>query len=375
VPLRLRGIVRAVLGITLALCAACGKKGPPLPPIVRTPSAPADVAAERLGNLVEIQLTVPSTNTDGTRPANVQRIDVYAFSGSPDAREDEVMRAGTRIAAVDVKAPRDPDDTIEPNEPSSDIEPLVGDGLDQGIRTSVREQLTAAVVAASPPAEGESIARTYLAVPVTTRGRHGPASNRAAVPLGPAPPGPAPPTITYNEAGIALEWPVAAVNTDEGAPTTYHVYEMPSSTRLTAEPLGEPRFVDPRVEWGIERCYVVRAVDTRANLSVLSEASDTACVTLKDTFAPATPAGLIAIPGEGAISLIWDPNKEKDLAGYRVLRGVAPDALEAVSGAIQSEATFSDKVPTGQQFFYAVQAADKAGNVSAPSPPVNDTAR
>jgi len=53
------------------LFAACGKSGPPLPPLVRVPVAPADVTADRRGNDVELQFTVPDTNTDRTRPANI----------------------------------------------------------------------------------------------------------------------------------------------------------------------------------------------------------------------------------------------------------------------------------------------------------------
>ena len=56
---------------------ACGHKGPPLPPFSRVPSAPADVKVARRADSVELQFTVPSTNTDGTRPANIERVDVY----------------------------------------------------------------------------------------------------------------------------------------------------------------------------------------------------------------------------------------------------------------------------------------------------------
>ncbi len=386
------------------LFAACGRKGPPLPPLVRTPSPPAELVAERRGNRVAIQFTVPNTNTDGTRPANVERVDVYAYTGPPAATDEQLIELGERVASVDVKAPQDPGDTVEPNEPSSDIQPLLGDGLDQGARARVEETITPGMT--KMPGDGTDadrrggplvgpavgpLSRIYVGVPITTRGRRGPASNRAGVPLVAAPPAPAAPTIAYDETSLTLSWtPVGLATPVESEAGTllpsrplgssdtsnaYHVYEMPSDTRLTKEPLAEARFVDQRIEWGVERCYAIRVVQTHEQLAVLSEASPQACVTPADTFPPATPSGLTALPTERAINLIWDPNKEKDLAGYFVLRGTTAGQLSSLTDSPVAAPTYADAVPTGAQFFYAVQAVDKAGNASAPSPPVGDTAR
>src|SRR5438093_535795 len=99
-----------IVALALAI-TACGRKGPPLPPLVRLPAAPADIAAERRGSNVEIKFTVPATNTDGTRPANIQRIDVYAITGRAPGPELEFLKQATRIASVEVKAPRDPNAT------------------------------------------------------------------------------------------------------------------------------------------------------------------------------------------------------------------------------------------------------------------------
>ena len=102
---------------------ACGKKGPPLPPLVRLPSAPADFAAELRGATVDLQFTVPAANTDNSRPANVQRVDVYAITTGETLTDAQILKLGTRVASVDVKAPRDPDSAIEEDEPPSDMGP------------------------------------------------------------------------------------------------------------------------------------------------------------------------------------------------------------------------------------------------------------
>ena len=94
--------------------AACGKKGPPLPPLVKLPVAPSDLTAARRADTVDLQLTVPSANTDSSRPANVARVEVYAFTGPATVSEAEVLKQGTKVASIAVKAPRDPDATFDP---------------------------------------------------------------------------------------------------------------------------------------------------------------------------------------------------------------------------------------------------------------------
>ena len=122
----------AVSALIVVACvmAACGKKGPPLPPLVRVPSPPDDFTAERRGEEVKLQFTVPSANTDGTRPADVQRVDVYAFSGPFTVDDEQLMKFGTKVASVPVKAPKNPGLVTEPEEPAEEPE-LEGDGLDQ----------------------------------------------------------------------------------------------------------------------------------------------------------------------------------------------------------------------------------------------------
>ena len=83
-----------------------------------------------------------------------------------------------------------------------------------------------------------------------------------------------------------------------------------------------------------------------------------------------------AVAGAGSISLIWEPHNEKDLAGYLVLRAVAPgDTLDALTPKPIPDARFTDDVKAGVRYVYAVQAVDKAGNVSPYSNRVEETAR
>ncbi len=397
---------------------ACGKKGPPLPPLVKLPVPPADLAAERRGNTVDLQFTVPSTNTDGTRPANVARVDVYAVT-QPSTRtpltDDQVLKLGTKVASLPVKSPRNPDLTAEPDDPDEEVEPPEGRGLEQGAVARVAEPLTRAMLTPveipkdrrrateTAPADDSrrpllpppdvTLSRTYVGLGVSTRGRHGPLSKRIAVPLVPPPPPPSAPAIAYNESAITVTWtpaggPASPETETDVLPATpigaarstiaYNVYDVSAaeSVKLTKAPIAETRFVDPRLIWDEERCYVVRTAETVDGTTIESDAAPVACETLTDTFPPAAPRLLNAVASQGAINLIWEPNAEKDLAGYIVLRAIVPsDTLEPITSAPIPDPSFKDAVQVGLRFVYAVKALDKAGNLSPMSNRVEESAR
>jgi hypothetical protein len=394
-------LVSTAIGLAAAASLACGKKGPPLPPLVRVPSAPATFLAERRGDQVDITVALPSSNVDGTRPANVQRVEVYAYTAASPVSAGEIVRQGTIVGTIPVKRPRDPNRVIEPDEAEQDMEPLLDTGADQGatvhvIETVSEEVLKAAsvpsipsVVLAEPSDETEppsnlAPARRYVAVPINTRGQAGPASQVAGVPLVAAPATPARPNVTYDEKAVTvapaptLADVLQALAPDSASkPPSYHVYQMidTTETRLTKTPVTSASFADERIEWGAERCYAVRLVETAAGLTVESEPSPSACVKLTDTFPPSAPTGLLAVPSEGSISLIWDENGERDLAGYIVMRGSAASSLRPVTPGPITVTRFTDTVPAGSRFVYAVQAIDTAGNASQPSGAAEETAR
>ena len=123
----------AVSALIVVVCfsVACGKRGAPLPPLVRVPAAPADFTVERRGEDVTLQFKVPAANTDGSRPANIERIDVYAFTGPVTVNDEQLLKFGTKVASLPVKAPRNPDAATESDEPPEEPD-LEAAGLDQG---------------------------------------------------------------------------------------------------------------------------------------------------------------------------------------------------------------------------------------------------
>ena len=146
------------LGIVACSLVSCGKKGPPLAPLVKIPAAPADFTAERRGSDVKMQFAVPTTNTDGSKPANIERIDVYGFTGPSAVNDEQLLKLGTRVASLAVKAPRDPNATDECDEPDqSPAEPdLESRGLDQGAIAQLEDPLTQAAFRSVGSAAGRA---------------------------------------------------------------------------------------------------------------------------------------------------------------------------------------------------------------------------
>ncbi len=349
--------VLAALAAAVAL-AGCGKKGPPLPPLVQLPVAPGEIRAVRRGDTVDLSFKVPASNTDRTAPADIARVEIYAWTVPGTVVAEDVVRRGTRVGAVPVNEPPD-DDQPEAERPRRE------GAVDQDAVASVRDTLEAV---------GGDGYRAYVAVGINHRGRRGALSDRIAVPLVPPPPAPAEPRLSYTEDTITITWdPVPPA---EGtAALAYGVYR-PDGSALTADPVPQAEATDKAIEWGAERCYEVRSVAVVEGARIESAPSPRQCVTLRDTFPPARPEGLVGVSSAGAISLIWSASREADLGGYVVLRAVAPATeLTPVTPEPITESNFRDTVPAGATVTYAVVAVDKAGNRSTPSERVVETAR
>lgn len=412
------------------MVGACGKKGAPLAPFVRVPTRILDVSARRMGHTVYVKFTVPAANQDGTTPADLERVDVFAYTAAQPT-DSPTLKNATLIATVPVSEPPRPDENAPPEGATP---PPRGPGLDQGAIAVVTETLgpvSLQVVAPEPsrnvvapiatpltdrplisPLGERPPTRFYAAVPVSRRGRKGAPSGRVAVSLVSPPPAPTAPALRYDETTLVVLWsapfdspqPVQTPDEPGEQPSrprgvavravSYNVYEIkqepaPSETNAAAsatqptpineKPLQTVRFDDSRMTFGVERCYAVRLVDTFSELSVESEASPPTCVTPVDTFPPPAPASLATIASEGAIDLIWEPVSASDLAGYVVLRGRAPgETLQPLTPTPIRQAFFHDTtVERGVRYVYEVVAVDNAErpNRSAPSNRQEEAAR
>ena len=459
-----------VLGIAAVaiVAAACGKKGPPLPPIMHIPTGVDHLTARRVGNDVYLTLTVPAQNIDKTMPADVGRVEVYGYTGTSQPPRGRFLDVATPVATVSVLPPeseaqtskksatpnastgsgnppaKQPSQTGQaPPSPPAKAKPQAM----QGAMVTVQERLTpeslvagpqpappprssktTSIAPASTAAPEGALRRFYVAIAFSVRGRQGPPSMFAELPLVPVPDAPHDVVATLRPEAISLSWepaggligfllerPVAIESSpiDEpvvpgapppaagadvpGGPIRYNVYREiepppgpvrkpePDAPTIAAPinpaPLSALSFSEPvPLLDGRTRCYTVRSIRGNGASTVESEASMPSCVALVDDVPPAAPVALSSAVEAGAISLSWAPNTEADLAGYVVLRGEAGDAtLTPLTGSVITDATYVDRtVRPGVRYVYAVKAIDThlpTPNVSAESERVEETAR
>ena len=447
-------LCRAHVLAAIGVAVGCGMRGPPLPPLVFVPAAVTTLQVQRFDDDVFIRLEVPSENTDGSEPADLERVEVYALTTYSDPEQpvrqlplEDWLDHATMVAAIPVvatapDAPPDsdpetaPPKTVHPGDEVTLVEVLTpeailpvaieSDTADEDEAELVEPDNPDNVVRAAPfvvPPPPPPPRRTYLAIGVSTSGRESSPSPRISVTL--ADPGSAPgtPTVTYTETELVVEWvapstarrpiqaPVinAALESEPvvGFPpaTKYLVYAAETETAVETDtvtedpftedafgeisawrpepisllPVTETSYVDIGVTFGAERCYTVRALDVVDSLQVRGPASPPTCVTPVDTFAPQPPSGVVAVASRDAISLVWDPSPEPDVAGYLVLRGTAPGAtLQSLTAEPVVETTYRDAaVESDRRYVYAVQAVDAVvpPNVSPPSVEVIEQAR
>ena len=82
--------------VVVLAAAACGKKGPPLAPLLRVPAQVAEFSAARAGDVVYLTALVPATNVGGDAPADLASLEVYAATAErePALGEEEPAHRG-----------------------------------------------------------------------------------------------------------------------------------------------------------------------------------------------------------------------------------------------------------------------------------------
>ncbi|HTL44273.1 MAG TPA: hypothetical protein VL262_08020 [Vicinamibacterales bacterium] len=248
----------------------------------------------------------------------------------------------------------------------------------------------ASPVPAAPPTPAATVTRVYVIRGVTKKGHPGTPSARVVVPIVSPPPPPSNVSAEFGETSVTIKWSAPEAPAGQHAPFAYNVYAYSKSQPAETSPplVSMPPPLNPQpidtlalehggAEPGKEQCFVVRTVETIASTSIESEPSPPVCVTPVDRFAPEAPTGLAAVATTGAMNLIWDANHEPDVAGYLVLRAESPgDTLLPLTPEPIRETRFRDTTAQpGVRYAYVIVAVDRAGNRSAPSARVEETAR
>jgi hypothetical protein len=228
--IRSRRTARLVMLIAV-VAAGCGKKGPPLAPLVRVPALITTVTPVRIDQDVYLTFAVPDTNADGKKPADIGEVDVYAVTSARPPATEKQREVASLIATLPVHPiiPAPP-----PSENGSAPPPIpLPPGVERGTTVAVRETLTAdarvavelpvevprvAVVAptqevpleaigplvAPPPAELPR--RHYFVVAKSPRGRESVPSTPVSVVLDAGSSAPGKPSVTNTATDMTITW-------------------------------------------------------------------------------------------------------------------------------------------------------------------------
>ena len=229
-----------------------------MPPLLRIPAAPPEVTVTRIDDAVYVRFTVPSTNVDGVRPADVARVEIHAITLDGEPRllstlePDEIRKLSTLVASEAVRRPVPPPVPVKDGAPPG-VSPPPAPGVDQGAVVVVRELLTPDLrTPVTVPADDETTRavveepnvprplvapiaapgprRYYFAVAVSARERHGPHTALQPAPLGATSSAPSRPEINVAETSATIRWTPAADARGVVAPTNPEL--LPSRSLL-----------------------------------------------------------------------------------------------------------------------------------------------
>jgi hypothetical protein len=360
-----RRIIRPLAAaLAASFLSGCASPGPARPPSLHLPRRVTDLSAERTGDSVALRWTTPEKTTDGLKV--------------PTALTAEICRQ--------LVARSSPCTTVK----SVPVHPGPSEATD-----ALPGSLT------SDPAT----LLTYRIAILNDNGRSAGLSNQAFAAAGAAPRPVEHLRVTAVRNGAMIEWQpqptTAFVDLDRtlvqstlpqkrstkqphqiagpSTPTEIHL----QAGKQAADPGGT---IEPIAKRGETYLYTAQRVRSIAlsghDLEIRSAPSPTITAIMRDTFPPATPSGLAAVPGNGSIDLSWEPNTEPDLAGYIVYRqavagdGTLTGAPTRLNPSLIPAPAYGDlTAQPGQTYSYSVVAVDSTGNRSPASSEAREVLR
>jgi hypothetical protein len=119
-------------------------------------------------------------------------------------------------------------------------------------------------------------------------------------------------------------------------------------------------WTDTGIDYSKPYSYAVQSLVDAGNQKMAESDVSAADTHLpKDRFPPAVPSGLRADRTANAVSLVWEPDSEPDLAGYRIYRSEGNGPWQKLDD-VNTVPSYSDTtVEHGKTYHYAVSAFDK----------------
>jgi hypothetical protein len=366
---------QSILLFTILMCvciAACGAPGVPTPPRPVVPRPVTDLAGRQQGSSVILTFTLPKKSDENETLAALPSIEIFRGERPAGASGAAAKMTTQLIYTV----------------PSALVDTYIKEG-----QIEFRDPLKAELL------HGQEI--VYMVRTRASTKRASVDSNVIPVRVLPVPPAPTAVRVTVKESAIELGWTAPRQDSASGGIGGYRVYrgELPMDAPIPSGEIADTlklkmsvpfallgpapgnSFRDTDFTFGTTYVYVVRTVADEQGQPVESSDSAPLIVTPKDTFPPAAPQRLVAVPmpgeqatgnGSGYIELSWDINQETDLQGYYVYRSEQPGTTgERITKNLLLTPTLRDNnAVSGKEYTYRVTAVDRSGNESPFSSPV-----
>ena len=337
------GRLGAGLVCAVAMLAACGRKGPPLPPLIEVPETTTAIRIHQDLNEVVLTWKFPALTRSGRTLTDLARVEVYRLEVPPGQESVAATPAGVELQRQLMVSRATLVTTLE------------GESLrlaTRGENLEYRETL--------PAIEDGKAAPTYwYAVRSVRRDRTASApSVVVAWQRKPIPPAVAGFKAEPLPEGVQLSWETIA--DVEGARYVLERRTVPNGswdefglTIATASPQ-----LDTKAKQGFTFRYRIRAfvAETAGPLSPEIE------VKYLDIYPPPPAANFICLPEPGIVRLRWDASPEADVS-YKVFRR-KPGSTWVHLTDQATNAEFDDTKPQPGEREYAVKAVDAAGNES-----------
>lgn len=304
------------------LWTSCAYPGTPLPPALYIPSPVTNLVAVEYGDNLLVRFTIPELTTDPLPIEELRAVDLYI---GPDPNQANFDAATWAAAATHFAV-----DMLEPGpvEFETPATPFIGETVIIGVQLTGRT------------------------------GRKSSWSNYDTLTVNPPLVAPQNVIATAVPEGVEITW--------QAPPGSFRILRAAGDSDQFTQ-LGESdqtMYLDTLTTYGTEYRYTVVAMgpDLQQSLS-----SATATVTPEDTFPPAVPTGLSAVPGVDTIELAWARNTDPDFRSYSVYRAVGDGPFTALATGIGAPAFSDGDVASGMRYRYAISSVDASGNESARS--------
>ncbi len=379
-----------ISSILFSLC--CGKRGPIYPPLVKIPKPIEEFHAFQRGTHIILSWNNPVAYIDGNPVEEITRVDIWLLIAIDEVAKDkelapkEVDEKGQEESPEADQEAGDKDkgesmanvviSTAESFPENAKFVASIAKELFSDYQNQTQEQsLVGDFVCIHPISSGDFAGKKYtFGLKVWAKKKESDFSELLSIKPKALPHPPTGLKTEVLEDQIQIAWTPPEKNIDDSAPAEvkgYMVYrrsEDKEMRRVSTVLITDTKFSDSEFQFDEKYTYYVRTLANESEPLLESNNSEPLEIIPKDTFPPIIPKGLVAIPGEDYVSLSWNPNREPDLAGYRIWRISDDDKDYTVLGELIRENVYNDTtVNRDKRYEYAITAVDKSGNESQKS--------